>query len=393
MSRSVLATHVYTSKELLDERLQNVEDSPLAEKMSEKPDLRLATDLLEGIELEEQSEAAGEETKDRTKATTSEKWWNTKDAEPEPEQSIRWWERNGRSAPRPVQEAAARQERERTRQEHVKKRTALARAKRERTKQEREEQQRLATGQWEREKLKKEQAATWATLEKVMRERAEREREERRQYAMAQAEAERRRKALLTQLFLVTSSVAEPRRTEAGNRDLLNSSITAMFSLMEPEAAIQVETGNPIAGYFLAELFSPPVKEEPLTLDAQFVSAEEGVSPEPSAPILVSTSEAERSNHVAYEDSRSNSPETVHASSGNFASSQSTSSSFNSSSSPPPDYTSISVSTYQPPVSAYTETQLQNMQMADYQYRGAAQTQASQQANPTTTYTITNQNF
>ena len=455
MSRAVLKTHVYTSKELLDERLEHIEDSPLAEQMSEKPDLRLATDLLEGVQLDEPTEAKAEEPKPPALSTGAKEWWESNESDQDPERPVPWWARPGEPVPKAFTEKTVRRERERWRRreaakrsalarakrdrkiqeleeqrlleaggldelkrkkeelaqratelnevrergkrgieqyqrnaaerkeieeisrKHAKKRPTLARVKRDRTKRELEEQRQYASGQWEREKVKRKQAAARAALEKVIHERAEQEREERRRYAMAQAEAEQRRKALLTQMFLVTSSVAEPRRTEAGNRDLLNSSITALFSLNEPEVATEVETDTAITRYFLAELFEPPAKEEPLTLDAEFVSVEEEASLESPIPAQAAGVDADRPEPSA---------DTV----SHFKSLwyESTSPSFASSSSASPDYTIGTASNYQP-VSAYTDCQLQNMQMAAYQHAGAAQTQASQQANTTPTTTTT----
>ena len=470
MSRAVLKTHVYTSKELLDERLEDIEDSPLAKQMSEKPDLRLATDLLEGVQLDEPTEAKADEPKPLALPTGAKGWWESKESGQEPEQPVPWWARAGEPDPKAFTDETVRRERERWRRQEAAKRSALAKAKREyksqeleeqqlletgrldelkskkeqlaereavrkevaqrgerkreqlrqeaahrkeredaarknarrratlararreRTKREQAEQQQYASGQWEREKLKREQAAARAALEKLIHERAEQEREERHRYAAAQAEAERRRKALLAQLFLVTSSVTEPRRTQAGNRDLLNASITAMFSLKDAEAITQTQTASPIAGYLLAELFTPPKKEEPLTLDVEVVSAEERASSGHATPAQTIGVDAEQPECADDRVSQSNSQETVYARSSSYGSSQSTSSSFDSSSSPPPDYTTSTASTYQP-ASAYTETQIQSMQMATFQYTGAAQTQASQQANPTKTYNITNQNM
>ena len=415
--------------------------------------------MLEGVQLDEPTEAKAEEPKPPALSKGAKGWWESNESDQESERPIPWWARPGEPVPQAFTEKTVRRERERWRRQeaakrlalarakrdrkiqeleeqrlleaggldelkrkkeelaqraaelnevrergkrrieqyqrnaaerkeieeishkHAKKRSTLARVKRDRTKREQDEQQRLASGQWEREKVRKQQAAARTALENLIHERAEQEREERRRYAMAQAEAEQRRNALLTQMFLVTSSVAEPRRTEAGNRDLLNSSITALFSLKESEVATEVETDSSITGYFLAELFEPPVKEEPLTLDAEFVSVEEEASLESPIPAQVAGVDA---------DQREPSADTV----SHFKSKkealwyESTSPSFASSSSASPDYTIGTASNYQP-VSAYTDCQLQNMQMAAYQHAGAAQTQASQQANPPPSPTTT----
>ena len=47
LSRARRDTHIYTTQELLDASLKHIHDSPLAEEMRRRPDLRLASDLLE----------------------------------------------------------------------------------------------------------------------------------------------------------------------------------------------------------------------------------------------------------------------------------------------------------------------------------------------------------
>jgi conjugative relaxase-like TrwC/TraI family protein len=390
LSRAVLATYVYTSRELLDERLQNIENSPLAEEMRKMPDLRLASDLLEGVQPQKPTEQAANDTKPRTARKKTEGWWESKESDRHSEQPTPWWERGGTPAPNVVKEAAARREQKSIVQQNTAKGETLARVKRERTERELEEQRRYASGQWERDKVKREQAAARAALEKVMREHAEREREEQQQYAAAQAEAERRRRALLTQMFLVTSSVTEPRQMQAGNRDLLNSSISAMLSLEDAAAITQTQTANPIAAYFLSELFKLREKEEPITLEAEFVSVEEDAPVESFTPLHDMSIKVERPAFPPKQEPEPNSRSTTAASTSNYDTSLNSSFGFSSSSSSQPDYTSSSVSTYQS-TSPYTDYQIQNMQMAAYQYTGAAQTAASQQANQTTTYTVTNQ--
>lgn len=105
LSRSVLATHIYTSKALLDERLQNVEDSPLAEKMSEKPDLRLATDLLEGVQWEDSTEEKPREAEPPAADVKPKGWWESKEPAQKPEPPIPWWARQGEPVPKAFTEA------------------------------------------------------------------------------------------------------------------------------------------------------------------------------------------------------------------------------------------------------------------------------------------------
>jgi len=45
-TRGVEDPFLYTTKDLLNASLENIQDSPLAKQMSRKPDLRLASDLL-----------------------------------------------------------------------------------------------------------------------------------------------------------------------------------------------------------------------------------------------------------------------------------------------------------------------------------------------------------
>jgi len=405
LSRAVLATYVYTSHELLDERLQNIEQSPLAEKMSEKPDLRLATDMLEGVQFDVKKEETPEVPTAVTPQARAKGWWEPKESKQKSEQAIPWWKREGKPVPKLVRDAADRRERETTRKEQAAKRSTLAREKLLRAKREQEEQRGIANGQWELEKLRREQAAARTALERLVREHAEQEQEERRRSAMAQAEADERRKALLTQLFLLTSSVEPAVPTETGNRELLNSSLMAMFSHRTNEATVRPPAATPILGHFLGELFAPPKEPEPVTLDVEFVAVEEEVTVEPTTSVpgeITQTEQNEAPSEQLTEQAEQveaplswrfepESHPTTFASSSSCDSSQSSGSSVDFSSPPLPDHTSSPVPAYQP-VSGYTDTQIQSMQMATYQQTGAAQTAASQQANPNVSYYVTNQN-
>jgi hypothetical protein len=137
-------------------------------------------------------------------------------------------------------------------------------------------------------------------------------------------------------------------------------------------------------------LFKLREKEEPITLEAEFVSVEEDAPVESFTPLHDMSIKVERPAFPPKQEPEPNSRSTTAASTSNYDTSLNSSFGFSSSSSSQPDYTSSSVSTYQS-TSPYTDYQIQNMQMAAYQYTGAAQTAASQQANQTTTYTVTNQ--
>ena len=381
LSRAVLATHVYTSKELLDERLQNVEGSQLANEMRNMPDHRLASDLLERVWLDK-SVAEPVEKEQLTRPTeTPKSWWESGNHEADSRHRTPWWEKEGKPNPTPISEPGGRRERERVLLDHAKKRVALARAKQAHREREREEQRRYASGEWEREEIKRKQATARAALEKAKRQLTEQELEERRRYAMAQAEADQRRRALLTQLCIVTSSVMEPRRTQAGNRDLLQSSLTAMFNsgIAAAKTTSEEHTHEPIMASFLADLFTPPAKEVPETSEVEVVSVGEDDITE--SPI------AAQDENLELEAGGTNTTELPQDSGDESRHSQPEDasdwwSSGSSSTWAQPDYTSSSGGSYQSSIDPFTECQTQSMAMATYQASGAAGTAALQTAIP-----------
>ena len=341
LSRAVLATNIYTSKALLDERLQEVEDSPLAKQMSKMPDLSLASDLLQGVELDEPDIQAAEKKERPTLPEERKPWWDTEESKSE--QPTPWWERESKPAPRQPEVPP---EREKVRQDHAAKHMTLWKAKQEHSKQEREEQRR---------------------------------------YAMAQQEADRRRKALLAQVILASPSVPEHKPTRRRDAGLLTRSLATMFNFEHTETVREERPVNPIIEGFRTELFTPPVKQEPVVLEAEVVFAGDDRSFESLAhPQSKGTEEDHheppRDEGLQFssrpaEVERTHSYESPHDDYGSHSSSVSQ-----------PEPMSSSVSTYEP-ISPHQEHQIISMEMAAYQFTGAAQTDATQAAyQPTTTY-------
>ena len=348
LSRAVLATNIYTSKALLDERLKEVEYSPLAKQMSKMPDLSLASDLLQGVQLDEPDIQAAEQKERQTLPEERKPWWDTEESESV--QPTPWWEKDSQTAPeQPARQPTVPPERERTRREHAARRMALWKAK---------------------------------------REHIEREQEEQRRYAMAQQEADRRRKALLAQVILASPSVPEHKPTRRGDVGLLTRSLATMFNFEHTETVRDERPVNPIAEGFWTELFTPPAKEEPLVLETEVVSVQEHDSVQPLTPAQSKSIEEE---HTEPPEDRSPEPipqpaevERTHS----YEPPQYDDYGYHSSSLFQPDPMSSGVSTCQP-TSSYQDSQTISMEMAAYQFAGAAQTAASQAAMQSTTHSTT----
>lgn len=356
LSRAVLATNIYTSKALLDERLKEVEDSPLAKQMSKMPDLSLASDLLQGVQLEgvQLDEPTDQTAKQEQLPTLSKErkpWWDTEPNNSESVQPTPWWEKDSQTASmQPARQPAIPPERERMRQDHAARRMAL---------------------------------------EKAKRERARREQEERRRYAMAQREADRRRKALLAQVLLASSSVPEHTPMRRGNAGLLTSSLAAMFNFNQTKNVREERPVNPISESSWTELFAPPVKEVPAVAEAEFLTPKEldltdlaGVAD--TVSVEVDYEEYPRYQAPEPVPQATEPTETYYHAPPRYDHYDSS-----SSSSLQPASTSCLVSTQA--TSTHQDTQAANTAMASSQFAGAAQTAATQAASQATTSVIVTQ--
>jgi conjugative relaxase-like TrwC/TraI family protein len=138
LTRSIHSTRIYTNQDLLDESLQDVEKSQLANQMSVAPDLSLASDLLDNLPPDE-SDKLLSKSKELPPLAKSTPWWEPKEkvAESEKSKSQQWNKKE--SQPKSEKDTIL-PERERVRKEHKKRKEEHFTAKRKVAKQEKDEQ-------------------------------------------------------------------------------------------------------------------------------------------------------------------------------------------------------------------------------------------------------------